>query len=83
VPLGALIRDAGHWAVYRIEHGRARLRAIQAGTLTDRTAEVLGGTGPGDVLIVYPSDQVHEGLRVRGSHGFGVTVTITASESNG
>jgi HlyD family secretion protein len=63
-PLGALIRDSGHWAVYRIEHGRARLRSIDIGTLTDRTAEVLTGLEPSDVLIVYPSDQVHDGSRV-------------------
>jgi HlyD family secretion protein len=64
-PLGALIRDSGHWAVYRIEQGRARLRTIQTGTLTDRTAEVLAGVDRGDVLIMYPSDQIRDGLRVR------------------
>jgi HlyD family secretion protein len=70
-PLGALVRDNGHWAVYRIERGRARLRSIQVGTLTDQTAEVLGGAHPGDVLIVYPSDQVRDGVRVRPRHGSG------------
>jgi len=64
-PLGALIRDHGDWAVYRIENGRARLRRIQVGTLTDRDAEILGGANPGDQLIVYPSDEVHDGLLVR------------------
>jgi HlyD family secretion protein len=64
-PLGALIRDAGHWAVYRIERGRARLRVIHVGTLSDRTAEVLAGLDPGDALIMYPSDQMRDGLRVK------------------
>jgi HlyD family secretion protein len=64
-PLGALVRDRGGWAAYRIEHGRARLRALQVGTLTDRDAEILSGVSPGDQLIVYPSDQVHDGLPVR------------------
>jgi HlyD family secretion protein len=63
-PLGTLIRDRGHWAVYRIEDGRARLRGIQVGTLTDRAAEVLAGVEPGDTLIMYPSDQVRDGMRV-------------------
>ncbi len=67
-PLGALVRDNGRWAVYRIEHGRARLRPIDVGTLTDRTAEVLAGLEPSDVLIMYPSDQVHDGLRVNPRH---------------
>jgi HlyD family secretion protein len=63
-PLGALIRDSGGWAAYRIEQGRARLRPLRAGTLTDRDAEVLAGVQPGDHLIVYPSDQVRDGQRV-------------------
>jgi HlyD family secretion protein len=35
------------------------------GTMTDRRAEVLAGLEDGDSVVVYPSDQVHEGLRVR------------------
>jgi HlyD family secretion protein len=65
VPLGALVRDSGRWAVYRIADGRARLGTIQVGTLGDRSAEVLSGVSSGDVVILYPSDQVHDGLRVR------------------
>lgn len=64
-PLGALVRDRGDWAVYRIEQERARLRSVHIGTLTERDAEVLSGLSPGDQAIVYPSDQVQDGLRVR------------------
>jgi HlyD family secretion protein len=64
-PLGALVRDRGDWAVYRIEQGRARLRPVRIGTLTDRDGEVRSGVSPGDRLIAYPSDQVQDGLRVR------------------
>jgi HlyD family secretion protein len=64
-PLGALVRDRGGWAVYRIERGRARLRPIQVGTLTDRDAEILAGINLDDQVIVYPSDQIQDGLRVR------------------
>jgi HlyD family secretion protein len=64
-PLGALVRDSGDWAVYRIEQQRARLRPVRVGVLTDRDAEVLSGLAPDDEVIVYPSDQVQDGLRVR------------------
>lgn len=64
-PLGALVRDSGNWAVYRVEQQRARLQPVQVGVLTDRDAEVLSGLSPGDVVIVYPSDLVHDGLRVQ------------------
>ena len=64
-PLGALVRNAGNWAVYRIEQQRALLRPVRVGVLTDRDAEILSGLNPGDTVIVYPSDLVHDGLRVQ------------------
>jgi HlyD family secretion protein len=65
VPLGALVRDRGEWAAYRVEHGRARLRPVRVRTLTDQDAEVLTGLNTGDLVIVYPSDQVQDGVAVR------------------
>jgi HlyD family secretion protein len=62
-PLGALVRDKGGWAVFRIEDGRVRLRPIAVGALTDTVAEVVSGLRPGDRLVVYPSDQVQDGVK--------------------
>jgi HlyD family secretion protein len=42
LPVGALVRHGGGWAVYRIEQGRARLRPVRIGAMTDDKAEVLG-----------------------------------------
>jgi len=64
-PIGALVRDRGEWAVYRVEDGRARLRAVQIGTMNDHDAAVLAGVEPGDRVIVYPSDEIRDGVRVR------------------
>jgi HlyD family secretion protein len=64
-PIGTLVRDRGGWAVFRIEHGRARLRPVRVGALTDQDAEVLSGLSTGDQLIEFPSDQVRDGARVR------------------
>lgn len=64
VPLGALQRHEGRWAVFRIEGGRARLRPVSIGAITDQEAEVLGGVVPGDRVVVYPSDAVKDGARV-------------------
>jgi len=65
-PVGALVRDKGGWAVFRIEQGRARLRAIRVGAITDQWAEILGGISLGDQVVEYPSDQVADGIRVAG-----------------
>ncbi len=45
VPLGALTRAAGGWAVFVIEGGRARPRPIEVGAMTADEAEVVSGLG--------------------------------------
>jgi HlyD family secretion protein len=68
-PIGALVRDHGGWAVYRIEQGRARLRDVEVGAITDKDAEILKGVSPGDRLVVFPSDRVRDGVGVRDRAG--------------
>ena len=65
VPTGALVRDGGGWAVFRIENGRARLRPVKVGVITDRSAQVLDGLSVGDSVILFPSDDVKPGVRVK------------------
>jgi HlyD family secretion protein len=63
VPAGALFRDRGRWAVYTIEDGRARLRAVEVGHRGAAAVEI-AGLPPGTPVIVYPSDRVADGARV-------------------
>lgn len=64
-PLGALVRADGGWAVYRIVDGRARLKPVTVGAMTDREAEIRKGLIGGERLVVFPSDKVVDGVRVR------------------
>ncbi|MCR5881062.1 FtsX-like permease family protein [Phenylobacterium sp. J367] len=64
-PVGALVRADGRWAVFRIEGGRARLTPIEVGAVTDKDAEVRQGLQPGERVVVFPSDKVRDGARVR------------------
>ncbi len=64
VPVGALVRDQGRWAVFRVEDGRARLRPLEVGAMTDQEAEVRGGLSAGDRVVVFPSDRIADGRRV-------------------
>lgn len=64
-PLGTLVRSEGRWAVFRIVDGRARLTPVRVGTLTDREAEVSQGLHVGDRVVVFPSDQIRDGVRVK------------------
>jgi HlyD family secretion protein len=65
IPAGALVRSEGGWAAFRIEAGRARLRQLQIGAITDAGAEILGGATLGDRMVLFPSDQVKDGIRVK------------------
>ncbi|WP_296600802.1 HlyD family efflux transporter periplasmic adaptor subunit, partial [Phenylobacterium sp.] len=64
-PVGALVRDGGGWAVFRLEDGRARLRPVKVGAMTDQDAEILSGLTVGDRVVIYPSDEVVDGRSVR------------------
>ncbi|HEX8904614.1 MAG TPA: HlyD family efflux transporter periplasmic adaptor subunit, partial [Longimicrobiaceae bacterium] len=66
VPGSALFRRGTGWGVFVVDAGRARLRPVTIGHRGESEAEVLGGLQPGDRVILYPSDQVGDGVRVHG-----------------
>lgn len=65
VPLGGMVRSGGGWAVFAVRGGRARLIPVDVGALTDRDAEIRRGLRAGETIIVFPSDKVRDGVRVR------------------
>lgn len=64
VPLAALIRQGSEWAVYRAVDGRAALQIVTIGRRNDSVAEVMSGLDVGDSVILHPSDQIIDGVRV-------------------
>ena len=64
VPLTALYRNGGDWHVFLDQNGRATPRAVTIGHRTDLEAQITDGLMPGDRVIRYPSDFVHEGARI-------------------
>ncbi|HET7461775.1 MAG TPA: HlyD family efflux transporter periplasmic adaptor subunit [Longimicrobium sp.] len=65
VPAAALFRRGTGWGVFVAQAGRARLRDVRIGHRGESDAEVLGGVKPGERVILYPSDRVAEGGRVK------------------
>ncbi|MBU4527810.1 MAG: HlyD family efflux transporter periplasmic adaptor subunit [Hoeflea sp.] len=61
VPVSALYRDQGDWAVFRMEDGRARVTRVEIGHMTDRHAEILSGLSDGDRVVLYPGDALEDG----------------------
>ncbi|OHE84688.1 MAG: hypothetical protein A2190_10320 [Lysobacterales bacterium RIFOXYA1_FULL_69_10] len=64
VPTAALVRDGDAWAVFAIDGRRARLRRIRLGHMGETMAEVAGGLGGGDRVVVYPGETLKDGSRV-------------------
>lgn len=64
VPSGTLFRAGDGWAVYVVEHGRARRRMVQVGARGEREAAVDAGLEAGMVVVVYPGDALADGVRV-------------------
>jgi HlyD family secretion protein len=65
VPVSALFRRGGRWGVFVVEEGRARERAVSLGHRGEAEAEVTGGLAAGESVVVYPSDKLADGARVR------------------
>lgn len=65
LPTGALFRRGDTWTVFVVVDGRAEARAVTLVRRSGRVAAIAGGVEPGDRVIVYPSDRITAGLRVR------------------
>lgn len=65
VPASALFQRDGGWAVFVVEDKRARLRRVEVGHRTGASVEITGGLKAGERLVLFPSDKVDDGSRVR------------------
>ena len=64
IPISALFRSEGRWAVFIVDEDVARLRELEIGKLNESRAEVLDGLNAGDQVIVFPSDQLEDGRSI-------------------
>ncbi len=65
IPLGAVFKRGDGWATFVVADARARLRVIRLGPRGTRQAVVESGLESGERVVVYPSDAVRDGARVR------------------
>jgi HlyD family secretion protein len=65
VPTAALFRDGSRWAVFAVRNGRAVRQQIDVGLRNGEAAIVEKGLTDGDVVVIYPSDVLEDGRRVR------------------
>jgi HlyD family secretion protein len=65
VPNSALFRTGAEWGVFVAEDGRAHLRPVRIGRRGAAEAEVVEGLAPGEQVVLFASDRVRDGVRVR------------------
>jgi HlyD family secretion protein len=64
VPVAALFREGDDWAVFAIEGERATLRPVGIGQQNGTVAEVVYGIAEGAEVILYPGEQLADGVRI-------------------
>ena len=64
VPATALFTTAGEWSAFVLRDNRARLQRVKVGQMSETEVEITGGLQPNDRVLVHPSDQVHDGVRI-------------------
>jgi HlyD family secretion protein len=65
VPAGALFRDKEDWAAFAVVDGVARRRTVVLSQRAEASAAVQQGLDPGDRVILFPTDAIADGVRVR------------------
>lgn len=69
VPMSALFQRDGEWQLFAIMDGRAALKTVTIGRRNAERAELLSGLVEGDSVVVFPSADVKDGVRVKVGEG--------------
>lgn len=55
--------------MFAIVNDTAEMRSVEIGAQNETHTQILKGVAQGDEVIVYPSDQVSSGIRIRRANG--------------
>ena len=69
VPLAALFRSGSQWSVFKVVDGRTELTPVTIDHRNSSFAEVTEGLAAGDMVVLHPSDQVEDGVKVEPREG--------------
>jgi HlyD family secretion protein len=64
-PLSALFRRGSGWSVFAIDAGRAKTIEVEIGHRNELEVEILKGLTEGEEVILHPSNQLADGMKVR------------------
>ena len=64
IPLSALFRQGGEWAVFVAEDRTARLRTIKTGRTNDHSVEIIHGLSDLDQVLMHPNERIEDGTHI-------------------
>ncbi|WP_428482542.1 efflux RND transporter periplasmic adaptor subunit [Pyruvatibacter mobilis] len=64
LPVSALFRDQGRWAVFRVVDEEAVLTPVEIGRRNALEAEILSGLEEAASVVIHPSDRVVDGVGI-------------------
>lgn len=64
-PASSIFQRGENWRVFVVDQGRARLRSVEIGHRTGASVEIVRGIAPGTRVVLFPSDKIEDGVRVR------------------
>jgi HlyD family secretion protein len=64
IPTSALFRTGQEWSVFITENGIAKLQIVELNHRNATEAEITRGLAPGQEVILHPSTELKEGVRV-------------------
>jgi len=65
IPTSALFRSGERWQVFALEAGQAIRRTVTVGHRNESNVEIVDGLTVGSQVIVFPSEEVDDGVKVR------------------
>jgi HlyD family secretion protein len=64
IPHPALLDEAGIKIVYILKDGLLERREVQTGVMNDAFIEVTTGIVPGELVVITPTEELHDGMEV-------------------
>lgn len=64
VPTSALFRTEDGWAAFAVEGGQAVRKQVQVDNQSGLSAQVILGLEEGELVIIHPSNEIEDGVRV-------------------
>lgn len=65
LPAAAMFRDGEEWAVFHVIRGKAVKKKLTIEASSGATAAVQSGLSEGDEVIVYPGENIQDGVKVQ------------------